>query len=127
MSRTSIILTVAAVAALSACGGNAGGVDLSPAAQAGRNTMRSNGCASCHGANGQGGVGPSFEGLFGSAVTLEDGSTVIADADYLRESITDPSKQIVEGYTLPMPTNDLSDAEIDEIIAFIVELEGVAP
>lgn len=119
--------TIAAVLLLlSACGSD-GGPELSAAAEDGRTVMRANGCASCHGANGQGGVGPTFEGLYGREVELDDGSTVTADDDYLRESIADPSAKIVDGYGLPMPTNDLSDDDIDRIIAFIADLGGVTP
>lgn len=120
------IVALAAVLMLSACGGG-GGPDLSPAAEAGRGVFRSNGCSSCHGANGQGGVGPSFEGLYGSEVELDDGSTVTADDAYLRESITDPHAKIVAGYGRQMPSNDLSDDDIDQIIDFIAELGGVNP
>ena len=110
-----------ALGALGACGSD-GGPELSPEAEAGRSTMRSNGCASCHGANGQGGVGPAFAGLYGTQVALEDGTTVTADDEYLRRSIEEPGAQIVEGYRVPMPTNDLDADEIDQIIAFIAAI-----
>jgi len=126
MLRRTTTIAAAAVLALAACGSD-GGPDLSPEAAAGRDLMRSSGCSSCHGANGQGGVGPTFEGLYGSEVELDDGSTVTADDAYIRESISDPSAKIVEGYALPMPTNELSDAEIDQIVSFIAELGGVTP
>jgi mono/diheme cytochrome c family protein len=126
MVRHTIPIALGLILALAACGSD-GGPDLSPAAEAGRDVFRSNGCASCHGANGQGGVGPTFEGLYGREVELDDGSTVTADDAYLRESITDPSAKIVDGYALPMPTNDLSDDEIDQVISFIAELGGGTP
>lgn len=112
---------------LGACGGGGDQPDLSPLAAEGRDLVRANGCASCHGANGQGGVGPAFAGLYGSEVTLDDGSTVLADEAYLRESITDPRAKIVDGYGLPMPTNNLSDDEIDAIIAYIMALGTEIP
>lgn len=120
------IPSLVALFVLAACGSD-GGPDLSPEAEAGRDVMRSNGCSSCHGANGQGGVGPTFEGLYGAEVQLEDGSVVAADDAYLRESITDPGAKIVDGYGLPMPTNDLDDDEIDQIITFIAALGEVTP
>ena len=119
MSLTRTLLAASiAVSGLSACGSDAG-VSLSPEAEAGRSVFRDQGCSSCHGSNGQGGVGPSFEGLSGSSVTLEDGSTVTADDAYLRESITDPGAKIVEGYRVPMPTNSLDDDQIDALLDFI--------
>ncbi len=80
------------------------------------------GCTSCHGIDGQGGVGPSFAGVFGSIVELDDGSTVIADRDYLIESIKDPAAKKVAGYRLRMPTNRLTDDEIDQIVTYIEAL-----
>lgn len=121
LTRRSLVLLAIAMVAFAGCGGD-GGPALSPAAEAGRATMLSNGCASCHGANGQGGVGPAYVGLYGSEVVLADGTTVTADEAYLRESITDPAAKKVEGYQVPMPTNNLTDAEVDEIIAYITEL-----
>ena len=116
--RAALLLPVAALT-LAACGGDGDGPALSAEAEAGRNTMRTNGCASCHGADGQGGVGPSFQGLYGTEVALADGTTVVADDDYLYTSMSDPGAQIVEGYRVPMPTNNLTDDEIAEIIDYI--------
>src|SRR5687768_2167255 len=85
--------------------------DLSEAAETGRTVVTQRGCASCHAADGSGGVGPKFVGLHGSQVTLADGSTVVADDDYIRRSITDPDAERVEGYAVNMPANDLEPDE----------------
>jgi cytochrome c oxidase subunit 2 len=82
----------------------------------------SNGCASCHGTDGQGGAGPKWVGLAGSDVTLEDGIVVVADDDYLRRAVVDPSAEIVAGYTLKMPENSLGDDEVADVIAYIHDL-----
>ncbi|MGH9132693.1 MAG: c-type cytochrome [Ilumatobacteraceae bacterium] len=108
-----------------ACGGS-NGLDLSPEADNGRKIANSRGCASCHGSDGSGGVGPAFTGLYGSEVTLEDGSKVVADDEYLRRSITDPGAQRVDGYAVSMPTSDLSDDDIEAVLAYIREL-GATP
>jgi cytochrome c oxidase subunit 2 len=109
------------------CGDN--GSDLSEAAQAGRDISRANGCASCHGSDGQGGVGPSWVDLAGSEVKLkvpedEGGGTrsVIADDEYLLRAILEPGAEEVEGYTLKMPTNGLTEAEARSIVTYIKEL-----
>src|SRR5580698_7683850 len=60
-------------------------------------------CANCHHPDGSG-RGPSLEGLFGTTVELEDGSKVVANDDYLRESILSPQAKIVKGYKPIMPT-----------------------
>ena len=80
---------------------------------------RSSGCAGCHGQNFGGGAGPSWLGLAGSDVTLVDGTTVVADDAYLTAAIAEPSKDLVDGYTLKMPPNNLDDAEVADIVAYI--------
>jgi cytochrome c oxidase subunit 2 len=115
------------IATLSACGADsAGGPALSPAAERGRSIARSNGCAACHGSEGQGGVGPAFVGLYGSQVARADGTVVVADESFLAESIRDPDATKADGYDVPMPDNDLDDDEIAAVIAYIRELSPEA-
>ena len=97
--------------------------DLSPQAIQGQEVARSKGCAACHGDLGEGGVGPAWIGLAGTEVELDDGSTVVADTDYLRSSIIEPEAQVVSGYTITMPTTKLSEPEVVALIAYIQELE----
>jgi cytochrome c oxidase subunit 2 len=116
-------ITLIAGIAVAACG-DGGGAEptLSAAAEAGREISRTNGCSACHGRNGEGEPGPAFTGLFGSTVELAGGTTVVADADYLFRSIREPAAEVVAGYGFPMPENNLSDAEIESVIAYIEEL-----
>ncbi len=107
------------IVGLSACGGES---QFSEIAQRGKDTALSNGCASCHGAQGQGGVGPSWVDLAGSDVELKDGSVVVADDAYLLRSILDPSAEEAAGFTLAMPVNGLSEAQAADIVAYIKEL-----
>lgn len=128
MSRTNRSAGVLACVLLAtACGAATAESDLPPAAAEGRDLVRTRGCAACHGSNGDGGVGPPFVGLYLSEVPLQGGDTVVADRDYLVESIVDPSAELVEGYNLPMPRTDLSDAELDAIVAYIEALAEVEP
>ena len=62
----------------------------SPAA-AGQQLFQTLGCASCHGASGEGGRGPTLVGVFNSNVQLGNGQTVRADESYVRESILNPN------------------------------------
>ena len=119
LARISVLLIPLVVAV--ACGGSSGS-DLSAEAAAGRTIANTSGCGSCHGADGSGGVGPKFVGLYGSQVTLSDGSTVVADDEYLRRSITDPDAERVEGYAVNMPVTGLDDGDIDAVLAYIREL-----
>ncbi len=67
------------------------------------------GCAACHTAQAPGAPesaarAPNLMSLFGSTVKLADGSSVIADEAYIRESILNPSAKVVAGFQPIMPT-----------------------
>ena len=120
-------LTLAAAVAAASCGSggdsmnadDSGAAIESTPAERGERLARTNGCAGCHGSNFAGGAGPSLVGLAGSDVTLTDGRVVVADDEYLTRAIVEPGADLVDGYNLKMPANNLSDAEIADIVAFI--------
>ncbi len=91
----------------------------------GEELATSYGCAGCHSVDGSQAVGPTWQGLFGSEVPLENGQTVTANEEYLTVSIRDPSAQIHEGFQDLMPDTyaDLPDEDIDALIAYIQTLE----
>jgi cytochrome c oxidase subunit 2 len=95
-----------------------------PPAQAGEHLYRTRGCAQCHSVDGAGATGPTFSRLFGHKVLLDGGKTVIADEDYVRESIIDPQAKIVLGFQPVMPTfkGRLTDQEITAIIEYLKTL-----
>ena len=97
---------------------------MSPA-KAGEMLYKTRGCAECHSVTGEARTGPTWKGLFGSHVPLQGGQTVVADENYIRESILDPQAQIVAGFQPVMPTfqGRLSDPEISAIIAYIKTLK----
>jgi cytochrome c oxidase subunit 2 len=80
-------------------------------------------CITCHGT----GKAPAFVDLFGKPVKLSDGSTVIADEAYLRESILYPSAKIVAGYQPIMPTykGQVTEEQLLQLIAYIKSLSSV--
>ncbi len=92
---------------------------------------RTQGCKACHSIDGSKIVGPSYKGLFGSQVQLEDGTTVTADEAYIKESIINPNAKIVKGFAgangkSAMPESyakSLSDDQINDIIAWIKTLK----
>lgn len=108
------------------CGGATADVappdDLSLAGKAGWQVAAANGCMSCHGRDGVGGIGPAWSGVAGSTRELLDGSQVVADNDYLVRSLVDPQAERVDGYNILMPTVDLTDEEIDSIIDYLEEI-----
>jgi cytochrome c oxidase subunit 2 len=79
-----------------------GAGELSLAAR-GQRAFQDLACHTCHMADASG-RGPSLDRLFGSQVKLADGSTVVADEAYLRESILNPQAKLVAGYQPLMPT-----------------------
>ena len=72
------------------------------------------GCATCHRSDTQG-RGPNLVGLFGKPVLLDDGRTVMADENYIRESILNPGAKIVAGFKPIMPTfqGQVSEEKLD--------------
>jgi cytochrome c oxidase subunit 2 len=90
------------------------------------------GCVACHSTDGTEMAGPSWQGIFGSEVSLEDGSSVTVDEDYLRRSILMPGDQIVAGYQDIMPKTfeqqfadkeaELADTGVEvDILADLIE------
>lgn len=79
-----------------------GGGEMSLAAR-GQRAFQDLACHTCHMTDASG-RGPTLERLFGSEVKLADGSTVVADEAYLRESILNPQVKLVAGYQPLMPT-----------------------
>ena len=82
------------------------------------------GCVSCHSVDGARSEGPTWKGLYGSSVTLADGSTVTVDDAYLRRAIREPQAEVAPGYSMAMPTVDVTDAQLDRLVAYIRGLGG---
>ena len=84
-------------------------------------------CDSCHHQN-SGALGPNLENLVGHSVTLENGKTLVADENYLRESILTPQAKVVAGYAPVMPTfkNQMDEEQLMAIIAYLKTL-GASP
>ena len=92
-------------------------------ASRGQTVAQDNGCMTCHSTDGSQLVGPTWQNLYGSEKTFDDGSTATADEEYLRESIVDPSAKVVEGFPPSMvPYDFLSDSEINSLVAYIKSL-----
>ncbi|WP_417379632.1 cytochrome c oxidase subunit II [Gimesia sp.] len=89
--------------------------------EAGEYFYKTRGCIQCHSLDGVPKNGPSFKGLFGSERKFTDGTSRIADANYIRQSILEPQSQVVTGFRPIMPTfkGQLTDQDITAIIAFI--------
>lgn len=97
-----------------------GGMTL---AKEGEQLFRAHGCSGCH-APASTVHAPPLDGIFGRVVALADGSTVVADRAYIRDSILLPEKQIAAGYPPIMPSFKglLSEEDILKLVAYIESL-----
>lgn len=86
-------------------------------------------CAICHSVNGTPGTGPTWKDLYGSQGLMADGSTVLKDDNYIRESIYIPAAKIVAGYAGNMPSfqGQLDEVQLNGLIAYMKKLSQFAP
>ncbi|MCX5691793.1 MAG: cytochrome c oxidase subunit II [Planctomycetota bacterium] len=76
-------------------------------------------CASCHSIDGNAGTGPTWKNLYGHTAEFTDGTSALADPNYIRESILYPAKHIVKGYGPNMPLIALKERQIEGVIAYM--------
>jgi cytochrome c oxidase subunit 2 len=96
-----------------------------PPVELGAKLYGQQGCKACHTLDGSALIGPSWKGLFGKQRTFADGSTALADENYIINSINNPAGQVVEGYAPSMPTyqGKLNDKQLNGIIEYIKTLK----
>jgi cytochrome c oxidase subunit 2 len=103
-----------------------GGAPVGSLAQNGQTLFQQLGCTTCHRSDVQG-RGPNLTGLFGRPVQLEDGRSVIADENYVRESILNPAAKVVSGFKPIMPVfqGQVSEEQLNSLVAYIKSLNQV--
>jgi cytochrome c oxidase subunit 2 len=91
----------------------------------GKLTYERVGCNSCHTVDGSKSKGPSWKGVYGSMVPLNNGTSVLADEAYIKESMMSPSAKVVKGFDPIMPTFQglLKQNQIDGLVAYIESLK----
>jgi cytochrome c oxidase subunit 2 len=84
-------------------------------------------CNTCHLDTGQG-RGPSLSNIWGKPVELSDGSTVIVDEAYVRESILNSQAKVVRGFQPLMPTFQglISEEGLVSLIEYVRSLSPTA-
>jgi len=97
--------------------------------QWGQQLFTNNGCVACHavepGASPT--VGPNLSGVAGTTQPLEGGGEAMADAEYLRRSLTNPSDDIVRGFTgAAMPPFNMSQRSMDALVSYVAHLSPAA-
>lgn len=136
-----LIVGIAILALLiSACGGSSGqeaarepptlpvasptsGPDVAELVERGRELADFEGCTGCHSIDGRQMIGPTWQGLYGSTVQLDDGTAAIVDDAYVAESIRIPEAKVVEGYFNLMTPFELRDEDIRALIEYIKSLQ----
>ncbi len=94
-------------------------------AQNGERLFASMGCNSCHSGTAAA-RGPSLAGVYGSKLTLTDGSQILVDDAYLRDAILNPSRHVTAGFAPIMPTyqGQLSEDGLIDLVEFIKNLQS---
>jgi cytochrome c oxidase subunit 2 len=108
-----VVLAPAQFAAWLSAGGAPGTLALQ-----GAHLFRLHGCSGCHSGSSR---APRLEGLFGSSVALEGGGAVVADENYIRDSIMRPHKDLVAGYADVMPdySGQLSEQDLLALLEYL--------
>ena len=105
-------------------------------AAAGKTLFMRYGCSGCHGGDGADGNqaastvrAPPLAGLYGSPVPLSDGTVVVADDLYIRDSILTPDKQVVASYVPLMPSfaGQIGEEDLLKLIAYIKSMAPERP
>ncbi|MGO9127349.1 MAG: cytochrome c oxidase subunit II [Terriglobales bacterium] len=96
-------------------------------ASTGQTIFEQLGCSTCHRSDVQG-RGPNLVGMFGKKVELEDGRTVMADENYVRESILVPGAKVVRGFKPIMPVFQglVSEEQLTALVEYIKSLSAPA-
>ncbi len=94
-------------------------------AQNGERLFASLSCAACHN-NRPDARGPNLANVYGSKLALTNGSTIIADDEFLRNAILNPSQHVTEGYAPIMPTyqGQISEEGVISLIEYIKQLDS---
>ena len=96
-----------------------------PLAESGQKVFADMGCVTCHRSDTQG-RGPNLVGMFGKPVALEDGRTLAADENYVRQCILNSKDQVVKGFPPIMPVFQglLTEDQVNALVAYIKSLSA---
>ena len=80
----------------------------------------------CHTTDGSKLVGPSFKDVYGHEFDTVDGTRIVADDTYIRQSILDPNASVIAGFQPVMTpyAGIVSDREIEAITAWLKTLSS---
>ncbi|MDX9911042.1 MAG: cytochrome c oxidase subunit II [Phycisphaerales bacterium] len=108
---------------------NAGSDRPLPPLQLGAALYKAKGCASCHTVDGSASTGPTWKNLYGYEQEITGGPTVIADENYIRESIYVPAAKVVKGYPNQMSpyAGQINEEQLAALIVYMQSLSDRGP
>jgi cytochrome c oxidase subunit 2 len=95
---------------------------VAPLVELGKKVFSQKGCAGCHSVDGSRRIGPTVKSLWRRREKLADGSEVVVDHEYLRESLVQPGAKIVAGFPNVMPPLALEERELQGLAAYLQTL-----
>jgi cytochrome c oxidase subunit 2 len=100
-----------------------GGTPEGAPADLGEELFQSLACNTCHTADASA-RGPVLTGLFGARISMADGRVVVADENYIRESILNPAAKVAAGFQPIMPTfqGQVNEQQLMQLLAYIKTL-----
>ena len=103
----------------------AGSTSGSSLAQNGERLFASLGCNSCHSGNANA-HGPNLAESYGSKIQMANGSTVMVDDAFLRDSILNPTMHQIQGFAPIMPTyqGQVSEEGLIDLVEYIRTLNS---
>ena len=93
-------------------------------AQNGERLFASMGCNACHSGSAAA-RGPNLAGVYGTKLTLANGSEVLVNDAYLRDAILNPSQHVTAGYAPIMPTyqGQISEDGLIDLVEYLKTLK----
>jgi cytochrome c oxidase subunit 2 len=91
-------------------------------AMQGQRVSTSRGCVACHTVDGSVGIGPSWKGMMGRTEVTVNGTPIVVDEAYFRESLKEPGRKQVAGYPNVMSRYFLEEDEIVALLEFARQL-----
>jgi cytochrome c oxidase subunit 2 len=82
-------------------------------------------CNTCHRPDSSARA-PVLNGVFGTQVSLNDGTKAVVNDDYIRESILNPAAKVVNGYQPVMPTfkGQVTEEELIQLVKYVKSLKA---
>lgn len=101
------------------------GPPIPPTAEEGQKVYAQKNCNTCHSVDGSALTGPSFKGLWGTQQPLVDGTSVLVDENFVRESLVNPQAKVAKGFNPVMPSYQglIAKSEMEALFAYLKSIK----